>query len=330
MVIWSIKRNFVQKGSVKMGIISSKSSGVSAKTPEKKSVAATIEQSPTSSTSSPSPKKHQFLDPKTPAVPQTPLTQTIANHLNKISADDFNQNAAIKTPSYLLRKKILYDLGYTYSIKDTDPRSPSHSIPRTPLSLAEKPSAESETETTSFQYNSTLEDSCRDFNAKLDDITMEEEAEIDAQHTSTENNEQKNESTPECNQQPELSEQKTPNTDSGITSEIKSQIERDVGAKLHENKDENDSAENDEQIDFAEDKIMPLESMYSTPIAKKSGRAGRIPLSQLNRRAVSTEVTPVNNSEPLSIEKYKKDLSFNSFDENRSSARKSKIPVFKK
>lgn len=309
-----------------MGLHLSKSSSVVAKTPEKKSVAMTIEQSPTSQPSSPSdgsPAKHQFLDPKTPAIPQTPLTQTIATHLNKIAKDDVKQNPSIKTPSYLLRKKILYDLGYTYSIKDTDPRSPSHQIPRTPFSLAEKPEIVSDSEASSFQY-STLEDSCHDFNAKLDDITMEESENDGDQSSETENVAEKNESITELQEM--LCEQKTPDANNGALPESQSQTDADdIKESTDENSNQNKNDSNDEKI---EDKIMPLD-MYSTPITKKSGRAGRIPLSQLNRRGISTEVTPDNNCAELSVEKYRKDLSFNNYDENRSSARKSKIPVFK-
>lgn len=302
-----------------MGINSSKSASVIAKTPEKKLATETIEESPTSPANKSS-ETHQFLDPKTPAVPQTPLTQTIANHLNKISKDDVNQNLSIKTPSYLLRKRILYDLGYTYSIKDTDPRSPSHSIPRTPLNLAEITETVTESEVNSFQYNSTLEDSCRDFNAKLDDITMEE-ADIDQQNESAENLDKKNENTADCQQ--DLCGQKTPNAD-----EFRCQTETDSDEMANGQKQE-DTIDSSEET--ADDKITSLDSMYSTPITKKSSRAGRIPLSQLNRRGMSTDLTPINHSmDPLSVEKYRKDLSFNSFDENRCSARKSKIPVFKK
>lgn len=97
-----------------MGNIASKKGSVIEKTPEK-SVASIDDQSPIVDDII---KANRMLDPKTPAIPQTPLTQTIANHLNRISNDDVNQNKAIQTPSYLLRKKILYDLGYTYTIKD--------------------------------------------------------------------------------------------------------------------------------------------------------------------------------------------------------------------
>lgn len=314
-----------------MGLHLSKSSSVVAKTPEKKSVAMTIDQSPTSQPSSPSdgsPAKHQFLDPKTPAIPQTPLTQTIATHLNKIAKDDVKQNPSIKTPSYLLRKRILYDLGYTYSIKDTDPRSPSHSIPRTPLSLAEKPEVVSDSEASSFQY-STLEDSCHDFNAKLDDITMEESEDDGDQSLATENVEKKNESITELQEM--LCEQKTPDANNGALPQSQSQTEADdIKESTDENSNQNkNEIKNDSDDEKIEDKFMPLD-MYSTPITKKTGRAGRIPLSQLNRRGISTEVTPDNNCAELSVEKFKKDLSFNNYDENRSSARKSKIPVFKK
>lgn len=304
-----------------MGNTTSKKASVTPKTPEK-SVAATIDQSPTSEQSN---KMNYMLDPKTPAIPQTPLTQTIASHLNRITKEDVNQNRAIKTPSYLLRKKILYDLGYTYSIKDVDPRSPSVSIPRTPLKLTESDgNVASESESSSFQYNTTLDESCRDFNNKLDEMTMDEEeaaklSEID------ENEENKKES---VEPQTELCEQKTPDSGADIspvfidTKKTSANVISVVDGKSDERGPR-----------ASEENISPLDGMYSTPITDKSNRAGRIPLSVINRRGLSAEVTPLcakNHHELHSVEKYTNNLSLSKFDENRSSARKSKIPVYKK
>lgn len=308
-----------------MGNTASKKGSVTIKTPEK-SVAMTIDESPTTDILL---QANQMLDPKTPAIPQTPLTQTIASHLNRITKDDPSQNTSIKTPSYLLRKKILYDLGYTYSIKDTDPRSPSHSIPRTPLNLdaSENSSVISESQTSSFQYNSTLEDSCRDFNAKLDDITMDEEK-MDAEEIVSSVNDDED-SKKECiESRVELCDQKTPNCDDETSPDFES--------KINDNKKliaVTDESETDSVPKASEENISPLEGMYSTPLTNKSSRTGRIPLSVINRRGMSAELTPLqpkNNQEPFSVEKYKKDLSFNKFDDGRGSARKSKIPVFKK
>lgn len=300
-----------------MGNNTSKKPSVIVKTPEK-SVAATIDQSPTTDESV---KANMMLDPKTPAIPQTPLTQTIASHLNRITNDHMNQNHAIKTPSYLLRKKILYDLGYTYSIKDTDPRSPSISIPRTPLNLAQNADVANDSEASSFQYNTTLDDSCRDFNARLDDITMEEES-LDAEIDENEEDQKEYvESTVD------LCEQKTPCCDSDISPNTVS--ETNANDKEISVVDENESKT---VAKTSEENISPLEGMYSTPLNNKSNRTGRIPLGVINRptRGMSAELTPLNGQATLSIEKCRKDVSFNKFDENRGSARKSKIPVYNK
>lgn len=299
-----------------MGNAASRKSSVidTQKTPEKKSVAAIVDQSPELDTAA------IALDPKTPAIPQTPLTQTIASHLNRITSNDMNQNMNIKTPSYLLRKKILYDLGYTYPIKE-DPRSPSQCIPRTPLSLTDTVEAVNENETSSFQYNSTLDDSCRDFNTKLDDITMEE-AGAATQNVQTQNTPTSDESD---ESKKSLCARKTPDCDSENTPEseplAKNEGSTNDGKKLAVAPQATDG--NTEQND----------SMFSTPSLNKSHRTGRIPLSTINRRAVAGEVTPLtsnNTSGTFSVEKNRKDLSFNIHDENRGSARKSKIPVYKK
>lgn len=303
-----------------MGNTTSKKTSVIPKTPEK-SVAATIDQSPTSDESN---QMNLMFDPKTPAIPQTPLTQTIASHLNRISKDDVNQNQAIKTPSYLLRKKILYDLGYTYSIKDVDPRSPSISIPRTPLKLAESDSnIVSESESSSFQYNTTLDESCRDFNTKLDEMTMDESeaAEISENVKHEENKKESVEP------QKELCEQKTPDSNSNVTPNFVNHKHSDASAITVV-----DGKCADHGPKASEENISPLEGMYSTP-QDKSNRTGRIPLSVINRRGLSAETTPLcakNHHEPYSVEKCPNNLSLSKFDENRSSARKSKIPVYRK
>lgn len=313
-----------------MGNTASKKESVIAKTPEKSTLATTT--SDQSSTTDDLHKANGQLEPQTPAIPQTPLTQTIASHLNRITKDDVNQNPAIKTPSYLLRKKILYDLGYTYSIKETDPRSPSLSIPRTPLNLAENVSVVTESQTSSFQYNTTLEDSCRDFNAKLDDITMEEaesvketEHENDSGDESVGNTEEIIDvnASDECVKDSiELHNQKTPNCDSQTSPDFESKIDSKTNST-------NDTSETDSTSKASEENISPQEGMYSTPLTK-SNRTGRIPLSVINRRGMSAELTPMHSKhthEPSSVDSFKKDSSLNDI---RGSARKSKIPVFKK
>lgn len=327
-----------------MGNVTSRKSGVSdaQKSPVKKSVAATIEQSPTVD------KATIALDPKTPAIPQTPLTQTIANHLNRITKEEGQHNPNIKTPSYLMRKKILYDLGYTYPIgKEVDPRSPSQSIPRTPLNLTDTAEEVNVSESSSFQYNSSLEDSCREFNMKLNDITMDE---TEAQNEHNENVPTKNiddndddygddvkkalvakiETTENgAETQASLCAQKTPECDSVNTPNFEKQPNENVKVQSKSVEQSNETAPNafDKSID-------QNDSMVLTPVMNKSLRTGRIPLSVVNRRTGAEEVTPLqsknNTSAVFSVEKNRKNLSFNTHDENRGSARKSKIPVFKK
>lgn len=298
-----------------MGNTASRKASVSAKSFEKESPTATMEESPTMS------RITYVLDAKTPAIPQTPLTQTIANHLNLIGNDDANQNQNIRTPSYLLRKKILYDLGYTYSIRDNDPRSPSHCIPRTPMSLTETTDT---VEASSFQYNSTLEDSCRDFNEKLDNMIMEE-PEAGGKCTKMEIEDGK---TDGSETQEIICSKKTSDCDSENTPNF----EAHTNDNSHINVANNGNA-TESHSKTTEGNMVSLENTFSTPVLNTANRAGRIPLSVINRRGLSTEVTPRQptiKSHNLSIEKYSKNHSFNSLDENRSSARKSKIPVYKK
>lgn len=304
-----------------MGNTSSKKPSVGIiKTPEKAAVTA-IENSPTSH------KASHALEPKTPAIPQTPLTQTIATHLNRIATDDQNQN--IKTPSYLLRKKILYDLGYTYSIKETDPRSPSQCIPRTPLTTVEDATdSVIDSQASSFHYNSTLDESCRDFNAKLDEITIEEidnEAEKNIQKDDNVENNQNDTD----NSENILCAQKRPDDGIENTSNIGNH-----GDSEPQNKSTKVQNSNENIYKTIEESNEQMKNIESTPIMNKSFRSGRIPLSVINHRGMSLERTPLQNkntsSATLKTEKQPKNLSFSSHDENRGSARKSKIPVFKK
>lgn len=79
--------------------------------------------------------------------------------------------------------------------------------------------------------------------------------------------------------------------------------------------------------------ISPFEGMYSTPLMGKSNQTRRIPLSVINRRGASADLTPLqlkNRQESYSIEKYERGPSLNKLEECRGSARKSKIPVYKK
>ncbi|XP_031628082.1 uncharacterized protein LOC116343905 [Contarinia nasturtii] len=296
-----------------MGNAPSKKGSVVEKTPEKSVAAINDEHSPIVDDII---KANKMLEPKTPAIPQTPLTQTIAHHLNRISNDGGNQNQAIKTPSYLLRKKILYDLGYNYSIKE-DPRSPSIAIPRTPINLTETPQgAVNESDSSSFQYNTTLDDSCRDFNAKLDDITMEEAVMVEGVQKV------------ECdeNKKQDLCDRKTPNGEMDILP--------DFGNRPNANKKEylaSDACETDsKQAKSSEENIDPDEMMCSTPFMNKNNRTGRIPLSVINRRGASAEQALKTPLHSKINNEYKSDLSFSKLDDSRGSARKSKIPVFKK
>lgn len=293
-----------------MGNIASKKPGVTElKTPEKSSPTTSVEHSPES------PSTDAPAIPPTPAVPQTPLTETIANHLNRIAAHDVNHNQKIRTPSYLLRKKILYDLGYTYSLKENDPRSPSHCIPRTPLNLDTKNGNNTtepinETDVSSFQYNSTLEDSCREFNSKLDEITMDE-ADIAQHDVSLEKIDTKCIETVE-----NLCDQKTPDAENQIPPDfVQNTSSIDDDKSLNKILSPTNCGDNIDDQNSSE---------TTTPVMSKSHRTGRIPLSVINRRVgMSAE-----NSTPLQS-KNTSGLSGH-HDENRNSARKSKIPVFKK
>lgn len=253
-------------------------------TPEKQLEASPAEMSPSVDETI---KQSRMLEPKTPApmVPQTPLTKTIANQIAK---DDVQSNLAIQTPTYLLRKKILHDLGYRYSVMDTDPRSPSQCIPRTPVTLADV-----EAETSSFQYNSSLEDSCRDFNDRLDDITLEEPKDAE-----------------QSDEQETFHAERAPGSPSTDDCQSKAEDETDANQQTPETPD---ACEN------GVEKVKAVDKKLMTPSSNKSMRTGRIPLSVINHRRSPTEMTPTA-----------KDLSFNKFDENRGSARKSKIPILKK
>lgn len=316
-----------------MGNATSKKAGVTApKTPEKSSATATTESSPSSPSSPCETDGYEVkapVIPPTPAIPQTPLTQTIANHLNRVAADDASQQQKIKTPSYLLRKKILYDLGYRYSIKENDPRSPSQCIPRTPVALeSNNGTAEpvNESDVSSFHYDSTLEDSCREFNSKLDEITMDEEeiAKHDAMQSESEAKLDENDKKSLEN----LCDQKTPDAESQNAPDF----------VLHTNVNgQNKASEDDTSSTKAvpkkhEDKVDS--NSETTPVLSDLHRTGRIPLSVINRRVgMSAESTPVqskNTSATFGSDKQRTNLSFGKHDENRGSARKSKIPVFKK
>lgn len=322
-----------------MGNTTSKKAGVSAlKTPEKSTATASVGHSP-SSPSSPSDNKEidghevkQPAVPPTPAIPQTPLTETIVNHLNRITADDANQQQKIKTPSYLLRKKILYDLGYTYSLKENDPRSPSQCIPRTPLALDNNNSTAepvTENDASSFQYNSTLEDSCRDFNTKLDEITMDETEMAKHDMLPNESDTTKSDENGEESLD-SLCEQKTPDAESQNTPDFVAHTN-----VCGQNKTTEDNKNSNKMMPKThEDDIDSNKSITSTPVTADSHRTGRIPLSVINRRVgMSTEKTPLqskNTSATIATDAQRSNLSFGKHDENRGSARKSKIPVFKK
>lgn len=322
--------------STTMGNASSKKAGVTElKTPEKSSAAATTEgspKSPSTATEGIDNAGKTLAVPPTPAIPQTPLTETIAHHLNRITTEDVNQYQKIQTPTYLLRKKILYDLGYTYSLKENDPRSPSQRIPRTPMNLENNNSAaeaNNENDISSLQYNSTLEDSCREFNSKLDEITMDETemAQHDVEQIEIDANCEETDAS-WCDQKtPDAENQREPDFAQHTNANLQNKtILVDDGTKSKKLAIPQESEENDEQN----------RSTTSTPVMHKSHRTGRIPLSVINRRVggMPTENTPLqakNTSGTLSIDKHRTNSSFGQHDENiRGSARKSKIPVFKK
>lgn len=112
-----------------------------------------------------------LMDPRSPDIHRTPLTDILGNRLNyRERLEQLPQ-----TPINTLRSRLL-----NYSIiekKLLDPRSPSQFIPRTPLNLSfdDNSKLEGNTALYSIEYNGNIEDeSCRNFCERLANITFDD------------------------------------------------------------------------------------------------------------------------------------------------------------
>lgn len=279
----------------------------------------------------------KVVEMKSPTIHETPLTKIIANHLNGLQANGVQME--IKTPSYLLRRKILRDLGYAYSINEasaseTDPRSPSQLIPRTPLALIDEQN-QSMASVSSFQYSGVVEeDSCRNFNEKLANITLDDcdevkesengnNGDVDRQEiTKTPDERLRDEKTPELTCSPDIDPFKMK---AGNGTKGKQVVETPVAA-AGSMADEKTKKNAKSPTTSPKKAVKRMYNLYTTPASKFGNRSersasinNRTPLSVLNRRAKSTEHTP----------QRAKSGRMDS-DENRSSQRSksaSKIPV---
>lgn len=242
-------------------------------------------------------------------IAQTPLTKTIATHLNRIAQNDFNKNATFTTPSYLIRKKILHDLGYTYSEGETsqfDPRSPSYRIPRTPLNLVEGDSFQNKC---SIEYNGSFEDkSCETFSEKLENITLDN-SDLIQTSSDLEPKNQKGEFTESLCSEVEVGR--------GLQSSI--EIETAKTSELNSNHKTNNMMRKQDDSKT---------NLYVTPSIVGSGR---IPLSVINRRGRPHEATPHSLKDHAEFNTGKEQTP-DLHNENTHSAQRpkgsSKIPIY--
>lgn len=126
------------------------------------------------------PPLNVLLDPRSPHIARTPLTKILSHRLcDKPLRIELNAH----TPANMLRKRILRDIGLNYTSKELnllDPRSPSSFIPRTPLHLSSSDDFEGEysrgaSKLISLEYSGFIEEaSCRNFNEKLSNITLDD------------------------------------------------------------------------------------------------------------------------------------------------------------
>lgn len=121
-----------------------------------------------------------LLDPRSPNIERTPIStvMTIQQRLKNSVATTTMDDA--QTPTNFMQRKLLRDLGHSYSVKELnmlDPRSPSLFIPRTPLDFKKVPEdgPRPASLANSFEYNECIEEaSCRNFNEKISNITLDD------------------------------------------------------------------------------------------------------------------------------------------------------------
>lgn len=117
-----------------------------------------------------------------------------------------------------------------------------------------------ESDSSSFQFNTTLEDSCKDFNEKLDDITMEEE-ETETEMVEKVQNDENNEKSIES--ESNLCEEKTPNCELCSSPKFENHSNDNL-------KQANIARDDCGTTDSKEENINPHEGMCSTPLMGKN------------------------------------------------------------
>lgn len=126
------------------------------------------------------PSLDALLDPRSPHIARTPLVKILSH---KLTEKPLRIELNAHTPTNILRKRILRDIGMSYTSKEInllDPRSPSLFISRTPLQLSSDDAFGGEpsrgtSKVISLEYSGFIEEaSCRNFNEKLANITLDD------------------------------------------------------------------------------------------------------------------------------------------------------------